>query len=174
MALPQHRESLPELIALHRRALLAYIFAIVRDHHRAEDVFQETLLVLARQWDTYETVHSFHSLARAIARRQALAALRKDQRAPMLLSEAALDALDAAVGAEVEPEPPVEALDHCLEKAPGFWQNVIRLRYWERLSVIAIAEALGRSPNTISVTLNRMRLRLADCIRHYQRQGRAQ
>jgi RNA polymerase sigma-70 factor (ECF subfamily) len=173
MALPQHRESLPELIGRHRRALLAYIFAIVRDHHRAEDVYQETMLVLARQWDTYETVHSFHSLSREIARRQALAALRKDQRAPLLLSDEALDALDAAFGAEVAPEPPVEALDHCLEKAPGFWRNVVRLRYWECLSVIDIAEALGRSPNTISVTLNRMRLRLADCIRHYQRDGRA-
>lgn len=173
MAIPQPRDSLPELIDRHRRALMAYVFAIVRNHHLAEDVYQETLLVLARQWESYETVHSFVSLAREIARRQSLAALRRDQREPVLLSDEALDALDAAFDAGVSHEPPMEALDHCLEKAPGFWRNVIRLRYWERLSVIDIAGTLGRSPNTISVTLNRMRLRLADCIRHYQRERMA-
>ncbi len=173
MAFPQTSDSLPEFIARYRRAVLGYIYAIVRDYHLAEDVYQETLLVLARQWQSYETVHSFLSLAREIGRRQALSALRKNQRAPLLLSEEALDALDAAFDAGAVAEPPLEALEHCLQKAPSFWRNVIRLRYWEHSSVLEIAGALGRSPNTISVTLNRVRLRLADCIRRYEQRRTA-
>ncbi len=168
MALPQTSDSLPEFVARYRRALLGYIYAVVRNYHLAEDVYQETMLVLARQWNSYETVHSFVALAREIARRQALSALRKSQRAPLLLSEEALDAIDAAFDENVAPEPPMEALEHCLQKMPHFWRNVVRLRYWDHSSVLEIAGTLGRSPNTISVTLNRIRLRLADCIRHYE------
>jgi DNA-directed RNA polymerase specialized sigma24 family protein len=62
----------------------------------------------------------------------------------------------------------VEALDHCLQKMPLFWRSVVRMRYWDHSSVLDIAGTLRRSPNTISVTLNRIRLRLADCIRHYE------
>ncbi len=169
MGSPQTTDALPVLIVQYRRALLGYILAIVRNHHLAEDVYQETLMVLARQWAGYDAVHSFVSLAREVARRQALAALRRDQRAPLLLSDEALDALDTAFDSTAGSEPPVAALDHCLERVPPFWKSIVRMRYWEAASVTEIAAALGRSVNTISVTLNRTRLRLADCIREYER-----
>ena len=82
MAFPQTSDSLPEFIARYRRAVLGYIYAIVRDYHLAEDVYQETMLVLARQWQSYETVHSFLSLAREIGRRQALSALAEKPTRP--------------------------------------------------------------------------------------------
>lgn len=159
-------EEATRALLQHRKVLFAYLLAIVRDHALAEDLFQEVSLVVVRRWGEFGKVGDFWSLAREIARRQALAALRKSGREPLLLSEAALDAVDHGfdqVAGEVSSRH--DALRDCLKALPEFWGKVLRLRYWTNLSVSEVATRLDKTENTISVTLNRIRSRLADCVR---------
>jgi RNA polymerase sigma-70 factor (ECF subfamily) len=152
------------LLAAHERALFAYSLAIVRDRTLAEDVVQEVALTLLRRWSEFVPVRDFWRLAREIARRQSLAALRRTRK-QRLLSEAALDALDRgfdALGDDAERR--VRALDQCVERLPERWRAIVRMRYWEARAVTEIAKSLDCSANTISVTLNRVRARLADCV----------
>jgi RNA polymerase sigma-70 factor (ECF subfamily) len=166
----QPKDQFAALLAEYRRNLHAYVFAIVRDHHLTEDVVQESAVVLARRWESFGEVQNFSALAREVARRTALAALRRDSRQPVTLSEAALDALDIAFS-RVAPQDdgPIESLLLCIEKLPRIWRDIVRLRYWQDSSVIDIASVLQRSVNTISVTLNRIRSRLAACIAEQHR-----
>lgn len=149
----------------HRKALFAYIFSIVRDHHLAEDVFQDVSVTVIRRWEEFGEVRDFWALAREIARRQSLAALRKTSAQPSALSPEALDAVDRGFD-EVKgrTEERREALEHCIEALPGKWRRIVRFRYWTDLPVSEIASRLKRSVNTVSVTLNRIRSRLADCV----------
>jgi RNA polymerase sigma factor (sigma-70 family) len=166
----QPKDQFAEMLTQYRRNLHAYVFSIVRDHHLTEDVLQESAVVLARRWESFGEVQNFWALAREVARRTALAALRRDSRNPSLLTEQALDALDSAF-ARLAPvdHGPIEVLLACIEKLPDFWRRIVRLRYWEESSVIDIASHLQRSVNTISVTLNRIRARLAACIAEQRR-----
>ncbi len=160
------RDDAARLLLRHRRALYAYLCAIVRDPSLAEDLFQEVSLVLLRRWEEFGEVRDFFALARETARRQALAALRQGGRKPALLSPEALDSVDRGfdrVAAEASARQ--EALRLCLKKLPAFWQQIVRFRYWLNLPVSQVAERLVRSENTVSVTLNRIRSRLADCVR---------
>jgi len=159
-------EEATRTLLQHRRVLFAYILAIVRDHTLAEDLFQEVSLVILRRWEEFGSVADFWALARGIARRQALASLRKAGRDPLLLSEGALDSVDRGfdrVAGEVQARH--DALRDCLNVLPELWRKILQLRYWNSLPVAAVAIRLDKSQNTISVTLNRIRSRLADCVR---------
>ena len=159
-------EAVLRLLLRHRRNLFAYLHAIVRDPGIAEDLFQEVSMVILRRWGEFGEVKDFWALAREIARRQALASLRQDGRNPVLFSTGALDAIDRGFD-RVALETPAreEALRQCLKKLPPLWHQMVRLRYWLNCPVSEVAERLVRSENTVSVTLNRIRSRLADCVR---------
>lgn len=165
-------EHLTRLLLQHRQMLLAYVYTLVRDHHKAEDVLQETAVTLIRRTSDFGDIKNFWLLAREIARRHALALIRKDSHAPFCLSDRAIEAIGVGFD-QVEREGPwdTQVLKTCIAKLPVSWKKIIEFRYWMRFPVQRIAEELSRSANTISVTLNRARLRLADCVIHHSHAG---
>src|SRR5512136_2154643 len=74
-----HDEAFVQVLA-HRTMLKAYILAIVHDPHLAEDTLSDTTLAIARSWEKFDRRLSFAPWARGIARRVALANLRKGSR----------------------------------------------------------------------------------------------
>lgn len=165
-------ERLTREFLKHQHLLLAYVRALVRDYHQAEDIVQETAVVLIRRAADYEHVDSFWALAREVARRQSLAMRQKEAGAPRPISDAVAEVIGAGFDRVQESDAwDREALLHCLGRLPDRWRRIVRLRYWMRYSVKRIAEELGRSANTVSVTLSRARIRLADCVGRRQRQG---
>ena len=161
-----HTETVTRLLLSHRRSLHAYVSAIVRDPELAEDVFQDVSVVILRRAEEFGPVRDFWALARGIARRQALAALRTRKPALKQLAPDVLDALDEGFDAVPGDDGTLaEALRACVEALPPAWRDIVALRYWENLAVDAVAARTRRSANTVSVTLNRIRSRLADCVR---------
>ena len=149
----------------HQRALTAYILAIVHDHHVADDVRQEVWLVMAKRWDEYGALTDPWPTMRAIARRQALAAMRRVKPQGHVPSEAALEAVAAAImDVDREHDERRTALNRCLEELPADWRALLDLRYRDGLAVTAVAVHLKRRADTISMTLHRVRARLLDCI----------
>ncbi len=100
MGIPVGTEEASRRLLQHRRLLYAYILAIVRDAQMAEDLFQEVSIVILRRWEELGSVRDFWALARAIARRQALAAIRQAGRNPTLVSP---EPPAASAGAEADP-----------------------------------------------------------------------
>jgi RNA polymerase sigma-70 factor (ECF subfamily) len=161
------REETARLLLAHRRTLHAYLYAIVRDPHLAEDLFQEVSLILLRRLDEEGPPGNFWAFAREVARREALAALRRTARAPRPLSPEALQALDRGFEETGTLQDParLEALRRCVQALPRLWQNIVEHRYWKNRPVPQVAAALLKSENTVAVTLHRIRLRLAECVR---------
>ena len=171
---PRFQEETTLLVIKHRKAVMAYIFAIVRDHHLTEDIFQEVSILAIREWEKAGGQGSFFALAREISKRHSLAVLRREQKQPPPLAPETLNALDRsfeAISEEVDVQR--TALIDCVNQLTVEWREIIRLRYWDYLEVKNIAERMKKSPSTVSVTLNRIRSKLADCVRRKQ-EGPAQ
>jgi RNA polymerase sigma-70 factor (ECF subfamily) len=167
-------EQAARLLLQYRRPLYAYIQALVRDAHLAEDLFQEVSLVLLRRWEEFGEVRNFWALARETARRQSVAALRRLGRERFVLSAAAQDAVDRGFDAVADQaDPRREALRHCVQGLPDLWRTIVRSRYWKNLPVGDVARQVERSENSVSVTLNKIRSRLADCVEQRLRTGEA-
>lgn len=158
-------EAATRAFLAHQRALTAYILAIVHDHHAVEDVRQEVWLVVAKRWDEYGALADPWPTMRAIARRQALAALRRLKPQRQAPSDAALAAVAAALSEADEQRVARQgALDRCLEALPADWRTLLDLRYRDGLAVSDLATRLRRRADTVSMHLHRLRAKLLDCI----------
>jgi RNA polymerase sigma-70 factor (ECF subfamily) len=154
------------LLLRERVKLLAYIRAIVRDGHLAEDVFQEVAVLAIRKRDEIRDGPHFLAWMRLTSRHTALKTLRHRQH-QLLLDESLLDRLDeqwaehdSASSADL-----LEALRHCLERLSPHARNLVKLRYAEGVSGQRLAEVVDRSLNTVYVSLSRIHRSLGDCIR---------
>jgi RNA polymerase sigma-70 factor (ECF subfamily) len=160
------QESLVILLLRERVKLLAYIRAIVRDDHLAEDVLQEVALLALRKRDEIRDGRHFLGWMRLTSRHRALKTLRRRHHQP-LLEETLLDRLDEQ-WAEHDQSPSadlLEALRHCLERLSPPARSLVELRYAEGVSGRRLAEVVDRSLNTVYVTLSRIHRSLGDCIR---------
>jgi RNA polymerase sigma-70 factor, ECF subfamily len=154
------------LLLRERVKLLAYITAIVRDNHLAEDVFQEVALLAVRKRDEIRDGQHFLAWMRLAARHHALKVLHRQQR-QLFLDEILLDHLDEQ-WAELDPSSDsdlMEALRHCVERLSPHARDIIKLRYADGISGLRLAEVVDRSLNTVYVALSRIHRSLGDCIR---------
>src|SRR4026209_1048357 len=112
------RIQLVQAVTRHQSMIQAYAYAVVRDFHAAEDVFQEVAVIVAERWETVPTGDGLVPWLREPTRRKALEALRKQRRASAVLSESGLEKL----GESFRPTGPAdlkEALATCLSGLEG-------------------------------------------------------
>lgn len=88
--------ALEELLARYRNRLMAFIYSVVRDHHLAEDIFQETFLRVYRQAGRFREGASFKTWLYAIAVNLCRDELRKSKRRPEVSLETETSAEDGA------------------------------------------------------------------------------
>jgi RNA polymerase sigma-70 factor (ECF subfamily) len=154
------------LLLRERVKLLAYIRAIVRDHHLAEDVFQEVAVLAVRKGDEIRDGRHFLAWMRLAARHRALKAQRR-QHQYLLLDETLLDQMDDQ-WAEQDPSSAsdlVETLRSCVERLSPYARNLVKLRYVDGLSGLRLAEVVDRTLNTVYVALSRIHRSLGECIK---------
>jgi len=166
-ALEQPCEEAFRQVLAHRTMLKAYVTAIVRDSTLAEDTFSDVTLEIARSWQRFDKAYSFERWSRGLARRVALANLRKHGRQPVQLDEGVLEAIGAELdqaGDEGQLEVRKQALQHCLADLSNTSRELVRLRYFEHQSYPQVSSAVGRSVGALYVALNRIHRALAHCI----------
>lgn len=162
---PDEPRDFDSLVSEHRRGLKAFILTIVQDYHLAEDILQETFSIVANRCEE-EEIRDFWGFSREVARRQSLTAIRQLKNQPVSLSEEAIESLHAAFEtiANDSDESRTLALQGCMQKLPQRWMKILNLRYWESQKINTIALALNTHANVVSVTINRAKSRLADCV----------
>ena len=148
-----------------RLRMAAIATVIVRDAHAAEDVFQQVVLSALEHADEFRD--DAHALAWGVqaARFRAIDLAR--QRKLRTLSDAALDRLEARWSGVPEGElsDDAQTLQNCLDKLAPPARELLRLRYDEGLSVVAIARRLGRGAGALYQNLSRLHRALRDCVR---------
>jgi RNA polymerase sigma-70 factor (ECF subfamily) len=138
---------------------------MVRDRHRAEDIFQEVAMILWRKFPDYNPEFAFGAWARGIALRKIMQTFEKDRKAPVILSPQAMEAIarfyDRENYAHDERE---QALQICIDKLSPKARRLIDLRYRKGLKLREMAQVLERKLDAVHKTLSRIRIRLRECI----------
>lgn len=151
-------------IAGHQASLHRFILSLLPDRSLADDVLQETNLVLWRKAAEYDPERPFLAWAFGIARHQVMAARRDAGRDRHVFSDRLVDLL-ADEHPEHDAAPPLEqALETCLGRLPARQRDLILARYQPGGSVQDLAKAHAKSPGALSVLLLRIRKALEDCI----------
>ena len=150
-----------------QRALYLFILPMVGNSADADEVLQETNLVIWAKWQQFEDGTNFLAWARAIARLEVFRFRRSRNRKLSFLED---DLLDLVVKrAEVvsdETELRQEALSHCIGKLRPKDRELIQMRYAPGANGDRVAQQLGRPPNSVYQSLSRIRRALVECIQH--------
>jgi RNA polymerase sigma-70 factor (ECF subfamily) len=158
-----------EFAALFRVAqsrLYGYIHALVRDLNDADDLFQQTTLILWRRFDDFDPQRCFLSWACGIARLAVTNFLRSRGRQRLYFSDD-LNLLLIEAQEEMtceEEEDRRDALAKCIAKLRERDQQLVMECYQDQADVNQAAGRRGRSPQSVYNSLRRIRRALYECI----------
>ena len=162
---PRNSDAFVQLMTEHQGRLFAYVLSLLGDPDQANDVLQETNLVLWRNAGEFQMGSNFRAWAFRIAHFQVMAHRQRQLRDRLVFDDEMLAVLDPAAKAVDETyEERQEQLTACLEKLPESQRELLRQRYADGLSLQAIAESVRRTANAVAQTLFRGRRTLIDCV----------
>jgi len=150
-----------------RLALTAFIATVTRNHHLAEDVFQDVCVKAIGYKDGFESVAHLMNWTRLTGRNRAIDVLRVRDGTYQGLSIEVLNALseswpDCQTMRVAERQ---QSLQDCLQTLTPYSREILRLRYFEGRSGSDVAQALGRKLETLYQALARIHKTLGQCIR---------
>jgi len=151
------------LMTQHQRRIFSYIYTLVPDRHAAEDILQETSLVICEKFGGFRTGTDFAAWACQIAWWQVRAARTKFARSKVVFDDRVLESV-AATAAELAPELSArhEALARCLQKLNPRDRELVMTHY--ESGVEEAAQRTGRSLAAAYKALARLRKLLHDCV----------
>jgi RNA polymerase sigma-70 factor, ECF subfamily len=162
---PQHERFVERFVRSQDR-IYAYLVTLLPNRTDAEEVFQQTSLVLWKKWQQFDPSRDFVAWACGIAHHEVRNFLRKHRdRGRIHLSE---DVMEAVAQVRLELSDLLEerrlALRHCLDQLEPTNRALLERCYAGKDSIKTIAEGQGQRPNVVYMTLKRLRRALFDCI----------
>jgi RNA polymerase sigma-70 factor (ECF subfamily) len=161
------QKQLMLLMTQHQRRIFAYIFTLVPSRADAEDILQETSLVICEKFGQFKPGTDFAAWACQIAYWEVRRARQKFARSKVVFDDAVLESV-AQTAAEMigEISDRHEALAHCLQKLPARDRELVLTRYEPGCGVEEAARRSGRSIVAAYKALGRIRKLLHDCVSH--------
>ncbi len=170
---PTEKSFVLELTQAQNR-IFAFLLSQVGNHDVANDLLQQTNLVLFEKRDHFKPGSSFIHWAFAVARFEVLAYFKRARRDRHVF-DAELTTLmaEAAEDYDTTTNDRLAALRNCLHKLPARHADLLRRRYFESVPLAELASAESRAESTISSRLHRIRQALLDCIERHLVSGGA-
>lgn len=166
------REVAMRVAIEHRRMIESYAYAITRDFHLVDDVYQEVALLVVARWARMPAGGEVIPWLKEITRRKSLELVRKQARMSRRLSDEALQQVEATLPLQAD-HALADAMMRCVEKLPAAARQAILGRYSENLAVDEIARRIGRTVQGAYAVLKRARLMLEECVNRARGQAGA-
>lgn len=163
-------------ITSHQTAIRAYIISLMPGVSGTWDVLQETNILLWEKRRKFEPGTNFKAWAFAVARLKVKAYRRKLLRLgrPMLDEDLADHLAELVDEAPAEIDERLMALNKCLGRLDEDHRQLVEHRHLSGGSLEEFSKKSGRSVNSITVTLCRLRAALRKCINHEMNVSRFQ
>ncbi len=141
-----------------------FILSLCPNHSQADDILQETALVMWEKFDELEDQRGFLAWAFKIARFKVLNHRRK-KTAGLWLSDEVLDRIYTETEACVrDSSARAQALEKCVTKLDKKEREILSLRYEQNISFPEISNILDRSVNGLYNASARIHQKLRECI----------
>jgi len=166
---PAGRDEVVKGAFQHRDALLSYAFALLRDWVKAEDVVQDSFIVVMNKWAEFRPGSSLFLWVRQIVHFKALEAART--RKMSSVEEELLNRVAATMQRGLDEEIAArqrlrrQALQRCMSTLDARSARLLSGFYTESLSCETLAQAQRRSVNAVRLALSRLRKQLQECVR---------
>jgi RNA polymerase sigma-70 factor, ECF subfamily len=158
------QDEFVRLFSTHSQRIYEFILTLVTRQTDAEEVFQNTSLVLWKKFDTYDENGNFCGWACRIAYLELLE-LRRTGRRLQTFSEEALELLaNSALEHSDDLGRRRAALEDCLEKLKPHDRNMVEQRYYQRRSPKEIAAMKSCSVYSVYRALARVHTTLLNCV----------
>jgi RNA polymerase sigma-70 factor (ECF subfamily) len=163
-----HREAFGVIVRRYERELYGYLRRYLGDGDLADDVFQNTFLQLYTKINTYEPGRRVRPWLYTIAKNQAIDAMRRTGRHPMVSLDQSAETEDGDVQSllslvENRHQGPSDAalgeerrllIRASVERLPDFLRQVVILAYYQGLKYREIADILGIPVGTVKSRLH--------------------
>lgn len=165
-----HSKELHEFVKLlleHQTALRAYIVSLMPGSDDAEDVLQNTNVVIWEKMSSYQLGTNFQAWIFHIARNMVKAQFRANKRhlSPSM-DEDLIHAIDQ-IWHQRNPRKVThkqQALDRCLEKLNHNERDLLEVRYTKGNNLEKYAQQVGRPADSLRTSISRIRAKLRNCV----------
>jgi RNA polymerase sigma-70 factor (ECF subfamily) len=159
-------EEFVQLFTRNQRRLYLYILAQVPNTQDAEEVLQETNVVIWAKYHKFAPGTNFFAWAAQIATYEILKFRQRHQRDKLRFSDEFVETVAAEADARSDDDFEMRrrALEQCLQSLRPEDRELIRLRYQPGESGTSVAEELDRPVNSVYQSLGRIRKTLLECI----------
>ena len=159
------QKELMLLMTQHQRRIFAYIHAMVPSRADAEDILQETSLVIVEKFGEFTSGTDFVAWAFQIAWWRVRASRQKFARSKVVFDDDVLESVaHTAATMHEEVSDRHEALARCLQKLHPRDRDLLLTRYEPGAGVEEAAQRSGRSLEAAYKALGRLRKLLLDCV----------
>ena len=171
---PADQQEFLRVFLANEREIQRYVAALVPARADAQEIVQQTAILLWEKFDKYDRSRPFAPWAcrfalnvtrRWMARRQRWKALLQDGLAEELVSRRK----------QLQPEfdTRLKHLSHCLQKLPDDQRTIVDGYYFQQLDINTVAQQAERTVEAIYKVLHRIRRKLRGCIERSLREEAA-
>lgn len=150
-----------------QRPLFLYLLPLLGNAADADEVLQETNLVIWKKRRDFEPGTNFLAWGRTIGRLEVFRFRRNRGRKLSFLDQGILESIaQSAEQVATETDSRQEALAACLEQLRPKDRELIQMRYAAGSNGDKVAQELGRPANSVYQSLGRIRRALLECVQH--------
>jgi RNA polymerase sigma-70 factor (ECF subfamily) len=158
-------ERFMKLYTAVQRRLCGYVMSLIPETTPVDDIIQETVTVMWKQFDKFEPGTDFAAWACCIARNQIYNYIKQRQKQKKHFSIQTIQAIEEVVEQKSQKaDQRFDALRKCITKLPDKDRQLLGLRYEAGATLRAVSRRVEQSVNTLYNRLYKIRIALLNCV----------
>ncbi|HOT73858.1 MAG TPA: sigma-70 family RNA polymerase sigma factor [Anaerohalosphaeraceae bacterium] len=154
------------LLVPNQRRIQAFILILVPNLNDAEDIYQDTLAEMWKQFDKYQAGTDFVAWAITIAKYKIFSFRRETIRSKVCFDEQVYNFLEPAAAAKARTlQDHLDVLKRCVQNLSKHEVLLLKMRYENEMTFQRISEQIGKTPAAIHRIMAGIHSRLALCVR---------
>ncbi|MCM2369837.1 sigma-70 family RNA polymerase sigma factor [Aporhodopirellula aestuarii] len=162
----QQQAEFVRLLSANHRRIQTFIQTLLPDRDLAEDVMQNTSVVMWQKFQQYESGSDFTAWAFRIARYEVLSLTRIRGKVRMIFDESLCEEIaDDVERRSGNMDVRMQILNECLSSLNVKDSELLKRRYEEGATIKSVAEAVGRPIEGMYKAMSRIHRTLFECTR---------